>query len=434
MCLRTMIAHVFVTLAFLVPHVIHADTAFTYQGRLTESGAAVNDVCDLRFRLYDAPSAGNQIGSHVNAANQHVIDGLFAVELDFGASAFDNSERWLAIDVRCSAGQGAYTTLNPRQKIARSPYAIQTRGIIVDSDENVGIGTSFPAFRLHVDGGTDVGPSGGGYIVSGDAASLNVAIDNNEIMARDDGGNSPLYLNHEGGDVLISASGGGGVGIGTTALGSARLRVIGEEDGTAISATGAGFDSVGVFGFGYRYGVHGFGPASVGVRGESTAGLGTGVFGYASSTGGTNWGVYGKSDSVDGFDVYAGGVGRDYGSSSSIRWKHNVEAIDDPLYKLSKLRGVYFDWDEEHGGHHDIGMIAEEVGAVLPEIVNHEENGVDAIGMDYSRLTPLLIEAVKAVHRENRTLHAHNLELSDRIAELKAMVAELLVVMKGNNE
>ena len=74
--------------------------------------------------------------------------------------------------------------------------------------------------------------------------------------------------------------------------------------------------------------------------------------------------------------------------------------IGDPLDKLAKLQGVYFDWDDEHGGLHDVGMIAEEVGEVLPEIVNYEENGIDAIGMDYSKLTPLLVESVNALRAE----------------------------------
>jgi hypothetical protein len=110
--------------------------------------------------------------------------------------------------------------------------------------------------------------------------------------------------------------------------------------------------------------------------------------------------VRGHSDSVAGFDFYATGPGANYGASSSIRWKSNVEPIEEPLEKISRLRGVTYDWDAEHGGHHDIGMIAEEVGAVLPEIVQYEENGVDAIGMDYSKLTPLLVEAVNALRAE----------------------------------
>ena len=70
------------------------------------------------------------------------------------------------------------------------------------------------------------------------------------------------------------------------------------------------------------------------------------------------------------------------------------------------IRGIFFDWDQEHGGKHDVGMIAEEVGKVLPEIVVYEENGVDAIGMDYSKITPLLVEAIKAQQKEIELLKA----------------------------
>jgi hypothetical protein len=106
------------------------------------------------------------------------------------------------------------------------------------------------------------------------------------------------------------------------------------------------------------------------------------------------------------YDFYANGPGVDYGTGSSIRWKRNIIAIPNPLEKIAALRGVYFDWDEEHGGRHDIGMIAEEVGKVLPEIVIYEENGIDAMGMDYSKIGPLLIEAVKELKAENDQLKA----------------------------
>lgn len=69
---------------------------------------------------------------------------------------------------------------------------------------NVGIGTAFPAERLHVAGGTDVEPNDGGYIVTGNTAGANIAIDDNEIMARNNGAASTLYLNNDGGDVVIA--------------------------------------------------------------------------------------------------------------------------------------------------------------------------------------------------------------------------------------
>jgi hypothetical protein len=155
---------------------------------------------------------------------------------------------------------------------------------------------------------------------------------------------------------------------------------------------------------------------------EGRGSTGRGVFGYASNSGnvlnyggyfyasgssgigvhGISYGTNGKgvvgwgNVAVTSYDFDAIGPGVNYGATSSIRWKNNIVEIDAPLEKLAKLRGVYFDWDEEHGGGHDVGMIAEEVGKVLPEIVVYEENGIDADGMDYSKLTPLLVEAVNA--------------------------------------
>jgi hypothetical protein len=87
---------------------------------------------------------------------------------------------------------------------------------------------------------------------------------------------------------------------------------------------------------------------------------------------------------------------------SSIRWKENINPIDHALEKVLALRGVYFDWKESK--KHGIGMIAEEVGKVIPEVVSYEENGVDAQAMDYARLTALLVEAIKEQQMEIEAL------------------------------
>ncbi|MDQ7063256.1 MAG: tail fiber domain-containing protein [candidate division KSB1 bacterium] len=78
---------------------------------------------------------------------------------------------------------------------------------------------------------------------------------------------------------------------------------------------------------------------------------------------------------------------------SSRRWKTNIETIENPLHTVQQLRGVTYDW--KASGKHDIGLIAEEVGAVIPEVVTYEENGIDAKSVDYARLVVVLIEAVK---------------------------------------
>jgi len=179
------------------------------------------------------------------------------------------------------------------------------------------------------------------------------------------------------------------------------------------------------------------GPNSAAVRGENR---GTGDFGIGvhGSQNGGGWGVNGTATDGIGvrgaggsFDFYAAGPGTNYGSSSSIRWKSNVRNIDQPLEKVSRLRGVYFDWDKDHGGHHDVGMIAEEVGEVLPEIVNYEENGIDAIGMDYSKLTPLLVEALNELHREVEYKDSQIMELQARLTALEMLVEQLVSNRNG---
>jgi len=168
---------------------------------------------------------------------------------------------------------------------------------------------------------------------------------------------------------------------------------------------------------------------------------GYGVYGEATNTGNyTNFGGYFYAAGIYGrgvygwgkaYDFYAAGPGTDYGSSSSIRWKRDIRPIDEALDKVMMLRGVYFNWDAEHGGEHDVGMVAEEVGEVLPEIVEYEENGIDATGMDYGKLTPLLVEAVKALESELDQLRKENTDLRNRIESLEKMMAEVSSLQEG---
>ena len=127
------------------PLVAQTDTVFTYQGELKENSGHANGFYNLDFSLWDSLAGGSQIGSELMFNDLPVVDGRFTVELDFGASAFDNSSRWLEISVNG-------TELSPRNLLTRAPYAIQTRGIFVDEQNNVGIGTDEPTSVLHIDG------------------------------------------------------------------------------------------------------------------------------------------------------------------------------------------------------------------------------------------------------------------------------------------
>src|SRR5262245_25004609 len=78
-------------------------TAFTYQGQLKQSGAALDATADLEFRLFDASSGGVQVGNTAMVNNVNVVDGLITASVDCGASPFNGNQRWLQIAVRSPA-------------------------------------------------------------------------------------------------------------------------------------------------------------------------------------------------------------------------------------------------------------------------------------------------------------------------------------------
>jgi hypothetical protein len=109
-----------------------AGTGFTYQGQLKKATGPVNGICDFQFSLWDANSAGAQIGSTQSIAAVNVSGGLFTVQLNeagqFGASAFNGSGRWVQVAVKC-AGDPVFTTLSPRQPLTPTPYALAMPGL-----------------------------------------------------------------------------------------------------------------------------------------------------------------------------------------------------------------------------------------------------------------------------------------------------------------
>ena len=126
-----------------VSEAVPMGSAFTYQGHLYDSNRVANDLYDFQFKLYDANSSGSQKGTNVNIPDVDVIDGYFTVELDFGSSVFNGDARWLEIGVRPGLQNDPceYTPLSPRQKVTPTPYALHTRGIYVNSNGDVGMGT-----------------------------------------------------------------------------------------------------------------------------------------------------------------------------------------------------------------------------------------------------------------------------------------------------
>jgi hypothetical protein len=79
--------------------------------------------------------------------------------------------------------------------------------------------------------------------------------------------------------------------------------------------------------------------------------------------------------------------------TSSERFKNEIETIQDAQALVDQLRGVRFQWTAD--GRADIGLIAEEVAQVLPELVTYETDGTTVRGVRYAPLVAVLIEALQ---------------------------------------
>jgi len=308
-------------------------TAFTYQGRLTDGANPANGTIPMVFGLWDAEMGGINVGTPTSiSSNVTVANGLFTIDLDFGATAFSGDARWLEIRVNG-------TLMTSRQRVAPTPNALyaSTAGTVkngaVQADQlgpsnapaldqvcsyngsslfwqtpggpnlwslngnndayynggKVGIGTSVPVAPLEVFGNWN-----------GEQGAVNLIGNRPSIrFTGDSATGNQSWLMHLGGDgpgnlqffrrtgpgswanaMTLATS--GNVGIGSINPAS-KLEVIGAASQTAVLGYSSG--SIGVFGRS---------ETAEGVRGESSARFGGAVVGLNVNTSG-GYGVYGES-------------------------------------------------------------------------------------------------------------------------------------------
>ena len=87
-------------------------------------------------------------------------------------------------------------------------------------------------------------------------------------------------------------------------------------------------------------------------------------------------------------------------SSSDRRFKDNLVVIEGSLDKIGKINGYEFDWNDKQTAYkgHDIGVVAQEIEAVLPEVVTTRGDGYKAV--KYDKIVPLLIESIKELQKK----------------------------------
>jgi hypothetical protein len=102
--------------------------------------------------------------------------------------------------------------------------------------------------------------------------------------------------------------------------------------------------------------------------------------------------------------------------SSDKRLKTNIKSIDKPIDKISKIGGYTYEWNDKSDketGKKDIGVIAQEIEKVLPELVQTRENGYKAV--KYDKIVALLVEGIKEQDKKITDLQSQINEIYKRI-------------------
>jgi len=118
--------------------------------------------------------------------------------------------------------------------------------------------------------------------------------------------------------------------------------------------------------------------------------------------------------------------------SSSERFKKNISTLEYGLDDLLKIKPVKYQYNFEKSGLYTIGFIAEEVSEVIPEIVSHQNENHKVVSreegkpvsMDYSKMSAVLVNAVKEQHSKVQELKSNNEALKVRLARIEKALLE----------
>ncbi len=114
---------------------------------------------------------------------------------------------------------------------------------------------------------------------------------------------------------------------------------------------------------------------------------------------------------------------------SDIRLKKNLTILNNSIEIINKLNGYYFDWNNLAKENlavksgKQVGLIAQEVEKVLPEIVLTNSKGFKTV--DYTKFTPILVEAIKEQQTQIEELKSENIELKDQVSKIEGLKKEI---------
>jgi hypothetical protein len=287
---------------------------------------------------------------------------------------------------------------------------------------NVGIGGAASAYRLDVAGNLR------SNLANGTFQTNNFPPNNSTVLLSTwsgTGGNGPqLRFQGAGSDFIdigqngsgdfvvedsdtprLTVQSAGNVGIGTTP--TARLHVAGTVKIDAANTLEFGAGVSGKEASAGKIGYQTFSADALDIVGAGTTNSNRRIRFYAE--GGAIF-----NGSVTGVGAY---------NSSDQRLKQDIRPLTNALALVQRLHGRRYQWNAlgvQRGGQahaEQVGVLAQELEQVLPELVNTGPDGYKAV--NYAQLTPVLIEAIKELKAENDTLKART-----ATAEAKAAAAE----------
>ena len=140
---------------------------------------------------------------------------------------------------------------------------------------------------------------------------------------------------------------------------------------------------------------------------SSAAGVTTEAVGRAKYSRGSGTGGFGHLSFINGNgavgSVVTSGSATAYNTSSDQRLKENIADADDAGSKIDSIQVRKFDWKAD-GSHQDYGMIAQELQTVAPEAVSVPEDSEEMMGVDYSKLVPLMLKEIQSLRQRVASL------------------------------
>ncbi len=427
-----------------------AGTAFTYQGRL--DGVPPDASVGLRFRVWNHPTSINSATNAVSVTltrDVTLANGTFTTPLDFGPVIQQQDALFLEVQVSPTGIAGPWTTLTPRQPLTGAPFALQTRGVTVDSANRVGVGgiarndlgfvfEASQRIRVRGTAGFSVG-SPGVWFASPDPSGTLV---NRGFVGMVDDSNVGFFNNGNWG-LLLNSNGNTSLGAASLSPPPERLTVNGSVQIDTAPSNRLGFGPVGDFGnaaensdavFFQR--VNTSSPTintstlrlALGDDGATPASADAFSIGFV--TGGTGAFTERFRFSTDGNAFKPGGGSWSVLSDQTA--KTDLSPLRGTLDRLLSLHGYSFSYKPEFVADGrglpgtQVGLLAQEVQQVFPDWVGTGPDG--KLFVTERSTTALMVEAMRDLREEKDKqideLREQNQQLQRRLEALERLLTQ----------